>query len=147
MILQLGVIPTPRRLDNAHHRLPAGMDMDMDMLYSDFLLALAAMAVQRFEERRIRVRKLIRLGEVLAPALESLLAVHGAAVALHRRVVCRNELRRHHASSSSFGPMPISAATAALNCVSRVSGSRIASFSRRGWPERRLMHFPRGWRI
>jgi hypothetical protein len=37
------------------------------------------------------------LGQVLAPALEGLLANHGAPVAFHRRVVGGDELRRHHA--------------------------------------------------
>jgi hypothetical protein len=39
----------------------------------------------------------------LAPALEVLLADHGAAVALHRRAVGSDQLRRHHAFEFVFG--------------------------------------------
>jgi hypothetical protein len=41
------VIPTPQGLDRADHRLPA--HVDMNVLDSDLLVALAAMAVKRFE--------------------------------------------------------------------------------------------------
>ena len=67
------------------------------MLHRDLLLALAAVAIERFEQRRIGARELVRLGEVLAPALEGLLADHGAPVAFHRGVVGGDQLRRHHA--------------------------------------------------
>jgi hypothetical protein len=68
--------PAPRLYD-AHHRLPA--QMGVDMLHGDRLSALAAVAVEGFEERRIGAGKLIRLGEVLAPALEELLINHAIA--------------------------------------------------------------------
>jgi hypothetical protein len=67
------------------------------MLDRHLLLALAAMAVEGFEQRRIGAGQLVGLGEVLAPALEGLFADHRAPVALHRGVVGGDELRRHHA--------------------------------------------------
>jgi hypothetical protein len=36
-------LPTPRRLDNADHRLATGVNMDM--LHGDFLLTLAAVLI------------------------------------------------------------------------------------------------------
>jgi hypothetical protein len=69
LILRFRAFPTPRRLDHPHHRLPAGMDVDM--LHRDLLLALAAVAVERFEQRGEAAGELIGLGEVLAPALAS----------------------------------------------------------------------------
>jgi hypothetical protein len=47
--------------------------MDVDMLHRDLLLALAAVAVERFEKRGEGTRELVRLGEVLAPSFEGLL--------------------------------------------------------------------------
>jgi hypothetical protein len=44
--------------------------MDVHMLHSDLLRALAPVAIERFEQRRISARELVRLIEVLAPALE-----------------------------------------------------------------------------
>lgn len=68
----------------------------MDMLDRDLLLALAAVAIERFEQRGVGPRELVRLGEVLPPALEGLLADHGAPVAFNCRIVGGDELRRHH---------------------------------------------------
>jgi hypothetical protein len=48
LILRFPAIPTPRGLDRADHRLPARVDVNV--LDSDLLLALAAMAIERFEE-------------------------------------------------------------------------------------------------
>jgi hypothetical protein len=95
LILRFRAIPTPRRLHHAHHRLTTGMNVDV--LDRDLLLALAAVAVEGFEQRGEAAGELVRLGEVLAPAFEGLLADHGAAVALHRGVVGGDKLRRHHA--------------------------------------------------
>jgi hypothetical protein len=82
-------------LDGPDHRLAARVNMDM--LDCHLLLALAAMLVQRVEQRRPSAGQLVRLVEILAPALEGLLPDHGAAVAFHRGVVSRDQLRRHHA--------------------------------------------------
>jgi len=71
--------------------------MDVDMLDRYLLLALAAMLVEGVEQCRPGAGELVRLVEVLASALEGLLADHGAAVAFHSRVVGRDQLRRHHA--------------------------------------------------
>ena len=87
--------PPPGGLDHADDRLPARMDVDV--LDRDLLLALAAVAVERFEQRGIGAGELVGLGEVLAPALEGLFADHGAAIAFHRSVVGGDQLRRHHA--------------------------------------------------
>jgi len=88
------LIPTPRRPDYPDHRLPAGVHVHV--LNGHLLLALAAVPVERFNERRIGAGELVRLGEVLSPALERLLADHSAPVAFHRRVMCGDQLRRHH---------------------------------------------------
>jgi hypothetical protein len=47
-----------------------------DVLHRDFLLTLAAMPIERFEQYGICPRQLVRLGEVLTPPLERLLAEH-----------------------------------------------------------------------
>ena len=52
--------PPPGRSDHPDHRLPARMDVDV--LDRDLLLALAAMAVERFEQRRLGAGELVRLG-------------------------------------------------------------------------------------
>ena len=44
--------PSPPGFDHAHNCLTAGMHMDA--LHRDFLLALAAMAIERFEEDGVR---------------------------------------------------------------------------------------------
>jgi hypothetical protein len=93
-ILDFGVIPAPRFHD-AHHRLPAGMNVNV--LHRHLLLALAAVAIEGFKQRGEGAAELVRLVKVLAPALESLLVNHGAPVALHRRIVGGDQLRRHHA--------------------------------------------------
>ena len=93
LILKFGAIPTPRCLDNSDHRLPAGMDVDV--FNRHLLLALAAVAVERFDQRGEGAGELIRLVQVFAPALEAL-GDPGVVVALHRRVVGRDQLRRHH---------------------------------------------------
>jgi hypothetical protein len=60
LTLDFGMIPGPRRPDHAHHRLTAGMDVDM--LNRHLLLALAAMAIERFEERGEGAAELTRVG-------------------------------------------------------------------------------------
>ena len=75
----------PRGLDDADDGVAAGMHMDM--FHCDLLLALAAMPIERFEQRGVGAGKFVRLREVLLSALECLLAEHGAAVAFHRGVV------------------------------------------------------------
>lgn len=95
LFLHFGLIPTPTSLDGPDHRLAARVNMDM--LDCHLLLALTAMVVQRVEQRRPGARQLVRLVEILAPALEGLIPEHGAALALHRGVVSRDQLRRHHA--------------------------------------------------
>ncbi|MEC3862766.1 hypothetical protein VK792_15850 [Mesobacterium sp. TK19101] len=61
--------------------------MDVDMLDGHLLLALPAMLVQPVQQHRPCSGQLVGLVEVLASALEGLLADHGAAVAFHRGVV------------------------------------------------------------
>ena len=81
-------------LDVADDRLPALVDVDV--LDGDLLLALAAMAVQGFEQRGVGAGEPVRLVQVLAAALERLLAEHGAPVAFHRGVVAGEELGGNH---------------------------------------------------
>ena len=71
--------------------------MNVDMLHGHLLLALAAMAVECFEQCSVGAGKFVRLGEVLAPPLKALFADHGASVAFHCGVVGGDQLRRHHA--------------------------------------------------
>ena len=102
LFLRFCAIPTPRRADDADDRLSASMDMDM--LHRDLLLALAAMAVEGFEQGGIGAGQLVGLGKVLATPFEGLFAEHGAPVAFHRGVVGGDQLRRHHAFE--FVPRP-----------------------------------------
>ncbi len=53
---QLSVEINTRRLYNPNHRLPAGMDVDVDVLHRNLLLALPTMAVERLNESRIGPR-------------------------------------------------------------------------------------------
>jgi hypothetical protein len=64
--------PSPWGLDHAHNCLTPGMHVDV--LHRDLLLALAAMMVQRVEQHGISPGKLVGLAQVLASALEGLLA-------------------------------------------------------------------------
>jgi hypothetical protein len=52
--------------------------MDVHVLDGHFLLAFAAMAVERVEQRGECAGKLVRLAKILTTPLESLLADHGA---------------------------------------------------------------------
>jgi hypothetical protein len=47
----------------------------VDVLHRDLLSALATVAIERFEQRRICPRELVRLVEILPPALERLLPI------------------------------------------------------------------------
>jgi hypothetical protein len=60
LILQLRAIPGPRRPDHALHRLPARMNVDM--LHDHPLLALAAVAVERFKQHGGGAAELTRMG-------------------------------------------------------------------------------------
>ena len=44
--------------------------MHMHMLHRDLLLALAAVAIERIEQRRISAGEFVGLAQILAPALE-----------------------------------------------------------------------------
>jgi len=55
----------------------------MDVLDRHLLLALAALAIESFEQRGVCPRQLVRLDEIFVPARERLLGEHGAAVAFH----------------------------------------------------------------
>ena len=68
LLLWFQTIPAPRALDRADDGLAAGMDVDV--LNRDFLLALAAVPIEGFEERRERPGKLVGLRQVLAAAFE-----------------------------------------------------------------------------
>jgi len=56
-----------RTLDYAHNSLAARIDLDV--LYSDLLLALAAMPVQGIQQQGVGSRKPIGLVQVLAVSL------------------------------------------------------------------------------
>jgi hypothetical protein len=66
--------------------------MHMDMFHGDLLLAFAAVPVQGVEQHGIGPRKLVRLTQVLASALEGLFAEHGAPIAFHRGIVAGEHL-------------------------------------------------------
>ena len=94
LILSFRCEPSPPALDVADDGLAAFVDVDV--LDRDFLRAFAAVAIEGFQQRRVCPRELVRLVEILAPALERLFADHGAPVALHRCVVAGDELRGDH---------------------------------------------------
>jgi hypothetical protein len=98
--LLISVEPLPPGLDRADHRLPAGMDVDV--LHYDFLLAFAAVPVERVEQHRVGAGDLVGLAEVFASALERLFADHGAPVAFHRGIVRRDKLSRDHSLDFVF---------------------------------------------
>src|SRR3984957_1548131 len=83
LFLEFAGVPTPGLTgsggNHPDHRLAAGMDVEV--FDRDLLLALAAMAVEGFEQRRIGARQLVCLREVLAPALKGLVAAHGGTAA------------------------------------------------------------------
>src|SRR5262249_44815346 len=89
-------------VNRSHDGLSTGMHMDM--FHRDLLLALAAVAVERIEQRSIGAGELVRLAKILLSALECLLAKHGAPVAFHCGVVGGEELGRHHALDFVFRP-------------------------------------------
>ena len=64
----------------------------VDMLHRDFLLPLPTMPIQCIEQGHIRARKLVGLAQILASALECLLATHSAPVTLHSGIVSRHNL-------------------------------------------------------
>jgi hypothetical protein len=71
--------------------------MDVDVLHRDFLLAFATVVVKRVEQHRVGARELVGLAQGLTPAFEGLITDHGAPVALHRGIVCGEELSCDHA--------------------------------------------------
>jgi hypothetical protein len=87
--------PTPGVLNVADDRLPAGVDVDV--LDGDLLLAVAPVPVQGLKQGGVGAAKFVRLGQALAPALDRLLADHGAPVAFHRGSMAREELSGQHA--------------------------------------------------
>ena len=74
LILWFWRCPTPR-IDAADDGLAA--TVNVNVLDSYLLLALAAVPVQSFEQRRVCPRELVRLGQIFASALEGLLAAAG----------------------------------------------------------------------
>src|ERR1700745_1663186 len=78
--------------------------MHMHMLHCDLLLALAAVAVERVQQHSVGARELVRLAQALTPASECLFADHSAPVALHRGIVCGEELSRDHSLHFVFRP-------------------------------------------
>ena len=58
LFLRFAAIPTPRSFHHSDYRLPAGMDVDM--LDGHLLLALAAMPVERLQQRRPCAGELLR---------------------------------------------------------------------------------------
>ena len=66
------------------------------MLDCDALLTLAAVTVEGFGQSRVGSGELVRLGQVLAPCFEGLLAKHRTPVALHGGAVARDQLRDQH---------------------------------------------------
>jgi hypothetical protein len=71
--------------------------VNMNVLDRDFLRALAAVAIEGFQECCVCPGELVRLAKVFPPPLERLLADHGAAITLHCSVMGSNELSGHHA--------------------------------------------------
>jgi hypothetical protein len=74
--------------------LAAGVDVDV--LDRDLLLALAAVSIEGLHQRGVGARELVRLVQVLLASLERLIPMHGAPIAFHRGVVCREQLGSDH---------------------------------------------------
>ena len=72
LFLHFAVVPSPRFFDRADHGLTACMDVNM--LDGYFLLALAAVFIQRVKQGRPATGQFVRLIEVLAASLEGLFA-------------------------------------------------------------------------
>jgi hypothetical protein len=87
--------PPPPALDIADDGLTALVNVNV--LNSDLLLALAAVAVESIEQCRIGAGELVRLAQSFLSALEALVADHGPPVAFHRGVVGCDKLRGYHA--------------------------------------------------
>jgi hypothetical protein len=85
----------PPALDIADDGLTALVNVNV--LNSDLLLALAAVAVESIEQCRIGAGELVRLAQSFLSALEALVADHGPPVAFHRGVVGCDKLRGYHA--------------------------------------------------
>jgi hypothetical protein len=84
----------PRGLDHVDHRLASGVSVDA--LDRDLWLTVVAVVIERFEQRGVGARKLVRLTQVLPSVLGRLFADHGAPVAFHGGVAAGEELRRNH---------------------------------------------------
>ncbi|MFK4650643.1 hypothetical protein ABIF97_000577 [Bradyrhizobium japonicum] len=68
--------------------------VDVNVLDRDFLLALAAMPVQRFQQCGVRATQLVSLPQSFLTAFKCLLGNHRPPIALHRRIVRGEKLRR-----------------------------------------------------
>jgi hypothetical protein len=86
--------PSPWRLNNTYHGLPARMHMHV--LDRDLLHALAAVAVERVEQHCERARELPGLVQMLVPQGRSYIAVHGVLEAVHCGIVAGKHLRCEH---------------------------------------------------
>ena len=69
-------------------------------------LAFAAVPVQRLNESGRRAGQPAPVAKALLPALEGLVRDHGAAVALHSGVVCRDKLCGEHSLEFILGSYP-----------------------------------------
>jgi hypothetical protein len=97
--------------------------VDMNVLDFDVLLTLAPMTVERFDQRRVCPRQLVRLVQILAPTFEGLLSNHCTPITLHGGIMARDQLPKNIPSSSSCGFMPAIAASIALTWRIRSLGS------------------------
>jgi hypothetical protein len=77
--------------------------MDVDVLYRDFLVSLAAMAIQSLEQGCVGAGQLVGLIEALLFAFKGLACQHGPAIAFHRGIVCGQKLGRYHSFELVFG--------------------------------------------
>ena len=78
----------------------------MHMLHRDLLLALAAVAIERIEQRRISAGEFVGLAQILAPAPEGLFKKHGPSIAFHRGAVSSDKLGPDHALDLVFRADP-----------------------------------------
>ena len=81
------------------HTSYAWREMHVHVFYGDFLLAFAAMAIERFEQHGVGAGQLVGLIEFLMSALESLLGEHTASIGFHRSIVASDDYGRMSAVS------------------------------------------------
>jgi hypothetical protein len=77
--------------------------VNVDMLHNHPLLAFAAVAIERFQQRGEGAGKLAGMREILTPRFSMLLGNRGTPVTIHRSIVRGDQLRHHQADDVPNG--------------------------------------------